>query len=509
MLLCYTVTPCNSTFGQYQMTIPENIKPTVDIIITYAFGIILLLIVLRYTYQRMTEEGIGKGIYFGAWALFEAGAVFSIIYVLPLGVARLTKKPEIEVPLRWIILYIIVILIWWFVLRKYGGLRSLISGMVMLSVFLFGWLFSRWTGIVFISLPILGIFLFMLHKLAQVILPAANADNLISERWPKTRAFITYMLGLQYPYWAAKSKADREFEVRIEGSTFDKVGEPGILWTWSHQVAGVSTGINFVGVKGPGTVFINQYERPVALVDKRTQLRITTPETVTKDGIKIKTIVFTAFRIRHVRMALSRMGIDEALKEKGNNKLVFYWDEWVTKQVDDAARQVVAERELDQLWHPKKPGDSALDEMAGAMKDLLNPKMFNAGVEIFTARIVNFDLTENNKEDKKIIVQQLETWETNWKQKITQAEAEVTAIYREEMEKAHAYAKSALLETVAESLEKARRINDRLPRHVIAQYYIHALNEYIKRQPGLNAQDIKKRVENLRQVLLFSREGNE
>jgi hypothetical protein len=316
------------------------------------------------------------------------------------------------------------------------------------------------------------------------------------------------MAGIQYPVLVARSKADRDFDMRILGGTFDKTGEPGILWTWSHQVAALSTGINFAGVEGPGTVFIKQYVRPIALVDKRTQLRVTTPETVTKDGIKITCVVFMAFKIQRVQLALRRMGIDEALKKKGSAGLMFYWDEWVTKQVDDAARQVVAERELDQLWRPKKPGESALDEMASAMKALVIPKLSNAGVEIFTARIVNFDLKETDQEDKKIIEQQLESWRINWQQKITQAEAEVNAIYREELEKAHAYAKSALLETVAESLENARRINTKLPKHVIAQYYIYALDEYIKKQPGLNAEEIKERVENLQKVLLFSREGN-
>ena len=69
------------------------------------------------------------------------------------------------------------------------------------------------------------------------------------------------------------------------------------------------------------------------------------------------------------------MGIDKALREEGSDDLVFYWDEWVTKQVDDAARQAVAERELDRLWQPKKPGDSALDEMANTMKALLKSKI--------------------------------------------------------------------------------------------------------------------------------------
>ena len=487
----------------------ESIKTALDTFFTYAFGLVLISAVLRFIFKRIKADGLGKGFYFGVLAFGEACVAFLIIYLLPLWLASALEKPELAVSFRWILLYISCVPYWWRNTRKFGGRRGLFSSLLVLTVFLFGWQFDRWIGVLFISLPILGVFIFLLDKLAQVILPAADPDNLPDERLDKTKAFIAYMLGTQYPVWVANSKADRKFDQRIPGGTFDKTGEPGILWTWSHQVAGLSTGINFAGVSGPGMVFINQYERPIALVDTRTQLRVTTPETTTKDGIKVTVVVFTAFKVKDVRVALRRMGIAKALKEKGNEDLTFYWDEWVIKQVDDAARQVVAERELDRLWRPNKPGDSALDELADAMKTLLITKLLHAGIEIYTARIVNFDLKETDEEDKKIIEQQLDSWRTNWEQKITQAEAEINAIYREELEKAHAFAKSALLETVAESLENARRINKKLPRHVIAQYYIHALDEYIKKQPGLNAEEIKERVENLQHVLLFSRERNE
>ena len=490
------------------MLLLENIKKILDLFFTIAFGFTLALVVLRFTYSRITKEGFGKGFYFGVLASAEAGFVFFVIYLFPKWFANAINKPEYADLFRWFVLYMTIVPFWWRSTRKHSGYRGLFSSLLILTIFLFGWQFDRWIGIIFVSVPIMGIFIFLLFRLAQVILPAADPEDK-NERWQKTKSFIAYMTGVQYPVWVARSKADREFDMRISGSTFDKTGEPGVLWTWSHQVAALSTGINFIGIFGPGTIFIKQYERPIALVDTRTQLRITTPETVTKDGIRITAIVFIAFRIKDVRVALRRMGIDEALKEAGSETLMFYWDDWVVKQVDDAARQAVAERELDQLWRPNKPGDSALDEMANAMRALLITKLLHAGVEIFTARIVNFDIKEADEEDKKIIEQQLESWRTNWQQKITQAEAEVNAIYREELEKAHAYAKSALLETVAESLDKARRINTKLPRHVIAQYYIYALDEYIKKQPGLNTEEIKERVENLQQVLLFSREGNE
>ncbi len=111
----------------------------------------------------------------------------------------------------------------------------------MLTVFLFGWYwqFGRWIGILFVSLPILGIFFFTLDRLAQVVLPAADPNHLAAERWPKTTALVKYFLGIQFPVWMARSKTDREFDMRISGSPFFKIGEPGVVWTWPHQVAAI------------------------------------------------------------------------------------------------------------------------------------------------------------------------------------------------------------------------------------------------------------------------------
>jgi hypothetical protein len=487
----------------------ENIKLILDISFRYVFVGALVYLALNYTIKQCKKD-FWQGFYLGFLAFCEAGFAFVVIYLFPWWFAPKINHPEYEINVRWLVLYMTLPLLWWLLTKKRNGLRGLFFSLIVLTVFLIGWQFDRWIGIFLVSLPVLGIIVIQLDRLAQVILPPSIPDPPPRYiRRQKRTALIKYMAGIQYPVWLAKSKADRELEMRIRGSPFNSIGVPGVISTWSHQVAALTSGTNFAGIVGPGTVFTSRFQRPITLVDLRTQLRVTTTETVTKDGIRITAVVFMAFRVHHVRMALSRMGLDQELKKKGNTDLVIHWDEWVIKQVEDAARQVVADRELERLWRPKRPGESALDEMAATMVVLLRPKLQNAGVEIFTARIVNFDLKEENEEDKKIIDQYLETWRTNLRQKITQAEAEVNAIYRQELEQAHAYAKSALLETVAESLENARRINTKLPRHVIAQYYIHALDEYIKKQPGLNDEEIKARVESLQQVLLFSREGND
>ena len=281
------------------MLLYENIKIALDIFFRYAFGVVLFFLALTYTI-RECKKNFWRGIYLGLLVFGEAGLIFLVIYLFPWWFANVViKKPEYQVIIRWIFLYITIVPFWWLLYtRKYGGRRGLFSSLIVLTVFLFGWQFDRWVGIIFISIPILAIFFFKLDRLAQVILPPAIPSPSSSYvHWQKTRAFIKYMLGIQYPVWVAKSKADRAFDTRISGSPFNKTGEPGILMTWSHQVAALSSGTNFGGIVGPGTVFTSRLQHPIALVDKRTQLRVTTTETVTKDGIRITAVIFMAFKV--------------------------------------------------------------------------------------------------------------------------------------------------------------------------------------------------------------------
>jgi hypothetical protein len=147
-----------------------------------------------------------------------------------------------------------------------------------------------------------------------------------------------------------------------------------------------------------------------------------------------------------------------------------------------------------------------LDEIAEALKDLLTPRLEEIGVQLFVARIVNYDFGD----DSHVARQNIKTWSTYWEQQITAAHADAEAIYREEIENAHAFSKSVLLDSIAESISVARNIDINLPRHVIAQYYVHALEEYVKKAPGTDIVESRKRLEDLKSFLLYSRtETNE
>jgi hypothetical protein len=486
--------------------------------------------VLQYTLKRIQKDGFGKAIYLGTLAGIEAIALVFIIGFAPLFASRFIQNyfNVSTVFIRWVSLYVLVFLFAFLQIPQHSRVRGLSSLFILLTTFVLGWLYARWVGLIFVSIPIVLIFLHVMDKVAQAIIPASNPEDK-RERWQRTQAFLLYMLGVQYPSKVASKKAGRVFEERIAGDPTNDLGKPGIVWTWPHQVVALSKGIQFQKVDGPGTVYTDIFESPVALIDLRTQLRTTVVHAITSDGMQIPAVVFMAFAID--KEALPRSGaqlakpdIDHAqgsypyssdrvraaidtvsmiTNSPNEESSESHWDEWVMKQIEQVAIEVLAERRLDELWHPRIDGlgVSALNEMAVMLKERVAPRLAEMGVQLFVARIVNYELDEEHP----ITIQNIKTWSTYWEQKITETRAESEAMYREEIEGAYAYAKSVLLDAIAESINAARSINAALPRHVIAQYYVHALEEYIKLQPGVDVADSRKRVEDLKGFLLYNR----
>ncbi len=529
----------------------DAINTGINYIAAVLFLFFLAFLVFSYTFSRIASyvkkgEGLGKGLFLGIIALIEALFFAYIIILFPVEMENaVQERMNVLVPaqvFRWVALFLTLPVFIFYSTRKYSRRRGLYSSLAILTIALVGWTFDHWLGIILISLPIYLILLYLIYRLAQVILPASNPnDN--RERFPKFRALLFFVLGLQYPVWRAKASAARDFDKRINGSYSSGYGEPGIVWTYSHQVAGISSGIEFDQVEGPGIIFTNAHKRPVALVDLRTQTRSSEIEASTKDGISFKAIVLTAFAIDHedwpkknwshvdslhmaddikknpslakgikinrrvgsywystarVKSVLSTAGFDPHPKN-GEAGPVVYWDEWTVKQVENAARQVLSQRTVDELWRPlnNQAGTSALDEIAADIRSIVEPELRRVGINLYASRVVNFSFPQ----DDPVRLQQIDSWKTIWDQRITATLSDAEAIRQEEIEKAHAYAKSEVLDAIASSIEKARLEHPDLPRHVIALYYIHALEEIVRKKPDSSSKEARDRLEMIRQVI--------
>jgi hypothetical protein len=487
--------------------------------------ILLLFLVIRYTagkirkYREGSKKGkekhpLAKGLFLGTLALVQTSVLVLVVGFFPELMEHVSGHPAYV--FRWVLLFLVIPPLFMLMTCKYSRIRGYISPAIFLTIALVGWLYERWVGFLLISVPMYSILWILIHHLAQVVIPVNDPDNK-SERWNRFKVFLWYLVGAQYTFWVPKDSVSRQIEKRINGASDMGVFEPGTVWSHSHQVMGISTGSEFINVEGPGVTFTKANHRPIALTDLRKQIRKAELDTTTKDGVPIEAIVFTSFKIDNedwpkkgwktkdrnqlaedikanplllegikidrkigvypystarVKSVLSTVGINTTPPHDEEDVTV-YWDEWVLMQIQNAARQVISQRNLDQMWKPidSTPGASALDEMADQIVEIVNQPLRRVGIHLFGARIVDFSI----KKDSPIAKRQIDSWKSLWSQKIAATEAEAEAVDKEEIEKAHAYAKSAILGAIADSIQKAGKENKNLPRHVIAVYFIHAI----------------------------------
>ncbi len=496
--------------------------------------------------QKLQKEGFSKGVYLSAVSLFViAFPIFGLV-IFPTWLGSYTVLyPETSFmtpsTIRWVLMYMLLCPFIFFITKDGGKIRALVSSFAHLTILLFGWALGKWIGMFFISAPILAVFYIILYYLVQVVLPSSNPEAPL-ERKNKFLAIIWYVWGNQYPFWFAKSAAARDVDKCIDGDFFKGYGKPGVVWTHSHQVVGISSGIEFTQVAGPGILFTEQYDRPVAVVDLRTQLRTKELKTVTKDGISITAFLFVSFKIdddnwlpwedldkdkRHkllraapilwdgleldrkigsfpystarVHAALSAFSVEHQKIDNEAKRSLAYWDEIVVQRALDEARLVLSNRNLNQLWVPEKDdlGASALVEIGAEIKKRLTPRLQEFGVKLFSARIINFSLDESHP----IHQRQVASWKARWKQRsastITDGKARSNVI----MEEANTYAKAAFLEAFTQSLSKARDIHVDLPKHVVALHFISALENLLIKSPE-DSREQQQKLNTLKEIII-------
>jgi hypothetical protein len=308
----------------------------------------------------------------------------------------------------------------------------------------------------------------------------------------------------------------RQIEKRIDGEITRDFRMPGVIWTRSHQVAGITAGVQFKRVDGPGAIFTYKFERPFQVIDLRSQSRSSEIDVTSQEGINYKALISIVFRIDRevwtkelydeirqrnpllrggerlsytlgsfpfshirVRAALSTTG---AINSKDDAAIV-YWDQWTLTQVEEIARQVLALQPINGFWQLEGGVTNTLDKISDEIKNKAASPLRTVGIHLLSARIVNFRFPEETEGKIDLISkQQIETWKAAWERKRTEtisiAEAEASRVQQE----AWAYAQSLLLTSIAEGFEKAHDLYPDLPRSVIAMLFFGAIQDYISQQ---------------------------
>ena len=457
-LLTSVVEPLSKAIG---VAVPILNSGIGDLLFTLIFSYIIVSDLLDFAkwYRR---EGLGKAIGFSlAVVVLQALAVIAFWY-LPIRIyPRLTPTVTPEF-MRWLLLFAASIF-WFMNTRRNSGYRGVLTYLAHLAVFLLGWQFGQWVGILIISIPLLLASYVAVYYIALAIVPAADPDapflsfkaysglfrdlysifekffnsspkelfqkdipafakklasavaSMGGEKWKRFLIFVWYLWGIQYPHLVIADTFGQRMEERIPGTPFGS-GAPGLIWCKSNQVVGLTTGPSFGRVAGPGVVFTQRFERAVQIanssnrisgsnlelvgcVDLRTQFRSIPFEAVSKDGHPFRAILFASFAIdrqeewpraeyhrlqqanpilktgricdqgkgiyrynaARVQAALSTTAINNFASASDANTV--HWDTWVLNRLCEGARQILSQRNLDELWRPRFDGPGKTPSM--------------------------------------------------------------------------------------------------------------------------------------------------
>jgi hypothetical protein len=412
--------------------------------------------------------------------------------------------------------------------HEYGGRRWFYSALGHIAVVGAGFLAGNWLGVFFISVPILTAYYVTLYNLALVVMPASDPEDRV-ERRMRFNILASYAWGIQSPLIVAAAHAWKEPETRVPGDfTWDFSDfpipiieklkwRPGLIWTPAHQVVAITTGTNFKRVDGPGVVFTSALERAEQVFDLRLQIRSNAIAAISKDGINFKVSLFMAFRLdpetwskelysqlrplnstlrgadipsytkgsfpyspQRVQAALGVTGT----KAAANNPMI-YWDQWALNVVEDQARKVVSQKNLDEMWRPSEDSRlaNALDSIAKELTEGAAQTLRAAGILLVASRVVNFNFQNGDEKADEILKQQITTWGSEWERARTQILSEAGAQAEHVQQEARAYAASILLNSIADGLQKTEQIDRNLPRYVIAMHFLSSLQDYVHKQP--------------------------
>jgi hypothetical protein len=309
-----------------------------------------------------------------------------------------------------------------------SGFRGVVIYLLHVAVIAIGWFLGKWLGIFLISFPILFFYYYMLFHVARVVVPVSDPDSL--SNWQQQFLLLLwYQWGVQYPHWIIPDAHGSTVENRIRGNQLTSFA-PGLVWAESHQVVGLTTGLSFSRVAGPGPFFTQPYERPFAVVDLWTQLRTSRIHGISGDGIPYIAVLFMSFAVdqekwdsdlyqqlcsanplfkdakepditkgrysfsqARMRALLTSIEVTSSANNGSQDKTI-EWDEGVVFQIEQAAREILSRQRVGDLWRPRDNWDATAvgGEIGAAIKDACFLPLKQRGIHLYICRIVDLHM---------------------------------------------------------------------------------------------------------------------
>lgn len=287
-------------------------------------------------------------------------------------------------------------------------------------------------GLWFALVPAVWGFLSALYAATGLVLPTAN----VTERWQALRTLLTFALTTNFPYYHIEDWQKRENylqplpEPRVAGNPFRKYfAGPGVILTDANHLAVLWDGFKY-RVLSPGLAFTQAYEELYEVVDLRPQLRVTTIEAETADGIVTKTLIFAPHRIaaggRQLALGSSYPYDEEAvLRAVCDNAYIEHhfdrkdnlaeeqleskkWHELAVMFAQPIFKDLILRRTCNALHE----GGTDRIEIAREFVDRLRAQLAEVGIELIGGGLSNILVPD------EVVEQRIASWAAKWKRRI-------------------------------------------------------------------------------------------
>jgi len=340
-------------------------------------------------------------------------------------------------------------------------------------------------GLLLIALPSLTLLWMGGYFLSQIVLPL-NEDAPIADRLLAFRALITYTLGSNYPYYAVE---DRKKKERAPGNVFRQFfAGPGIVMTSCDQTVVISSGTKIKEVPEPGLSFTGLFDTIAEIIDLRLQLRAFHVEALTKDGIRIKVLIFVPFRIQAgedwpepgkpfpfrksaVFKAVREQPIDRSKEKQGEKRS---WDEQVSIVATQVVRRIISQYAFDDLCAPYQPQRDPRQEIIAELRRQLKNELGELGIQAIGGGISNL-----LPADTQLLQQRIDNWQAEWARRMTAETGKGEADYIRIVELARAQAQADMIRKLSEGIERAGAA-EQTSMDMIALRFIETLEQMIQ-----------------------------
>lgn len=393
--------------------------------------------------------------------------------------------------------------------RGSGG--SLIARNLLLTFLTIGWFLAclilifgfggyRAGPLLFAYLVMSGVALIPgLYLTGGFLLPLAGKDH----RGKMFNYLRDCALGVNFPAYVVvdESYDEDKVEKRVSGgksaggglSSFAPRGPGFVLMDCDHAVA-ISDGIEFKGVQGPGVAFTEYADQIVQTIDLRPQLRTFPVEALTKDGIKIRVLAFTPFKIdsrgRQPKLgeplpynkgAAFKAVHAQRVEHEGGGTKRCKWDELSRMITERVLQDIISEYNFDDLYGPYQPGgEPPRKVIAARFRERVAAELEPLGIQL-----VGGGISDLEPADPRVYLERARSWQAEWKRKITLRQAEGQAEWLRTVERARAEAQADLILNLGRQLEELSAEKTEFRPEIALKSLLSTLERMMRQQPAL------------------------